>query len=233
MRQNRMCRFVVADIAVRSGSDGRTVEAVCVPFGLPTEVSDGGAPYMEAFDRSAFDEQFASPGAARMVSLKWNHGRGVTDYLGEGVAFEARPDHLLGVFRAYESDVVDHALALMQQASNLGMSVGFRPLKSAERGGVVWRERAHLTETSATPDPAYPNTMVLAVRNGQLVQVDDGDTGGEVAEVVEEKVRWVPSAQTRELLARLNLEVPGEDPPADPAAVARTLAAVKDLLGRA
>jgi hypothetical protein len=156
--------------------DGRTLDMLCVPFNTPTMVSDGGPAYREAFDPAAFTRQFAANGAAGRVDLRWHHRDSVTDVIGTGLTFDARPDHLRGSFRVAQSTVGDHVLALLADRPNYGVSIGFRARRSETVDGVVWRRDADLIETSLVPVPAYPGAQLIAVRGGHIEVIDPGPT---------------------------------------------------------
>lgn len=159
------------DIVTRS--DGRTVDVVAVPYNVPEQVSDGGPVYLEGFRHGAFADQFGQEGAAGRVDLRWSHQHDLMAYLGRGVGAVEYPDHLRASFRVFDSQVGDHALAVLAETPNFGVSVGFRPVRSEVVDGVVWRTAAVMRELSLTPSPAYGGAHVLAVRDGRLALVEE------------------------------------------------------------
>lgn len=162
--------WVVDDVVTRSDASNRVVELVAVPYNTPAEVSDGGPVYLEGFRPGAFADQLGTEGAAGRVDLRWSHQNDLLAYLGRGVTAVEYPDHLRAVFKVFDSPVGDHALAMLRDTPDFGVSVGYRPLRSEQaEDGVVWRTQAMLREVSLTPSPAYTDARVLAVRNGHLV----------------------------------------------------------------
>ena len=47
--------YPLEDITIRSGGDGRTVEAYAAVFNTPQRIVDGSGQYMEVIDRAAFN----------------------------------------------------------------------------------------------------------------------------------------------------------------------------------
>lgn len=164
--------YEVADALIREHREERVVEAVVVPYGVPAVVSDvPGITYREAFAPDAFSDQLSKEGAAGRVFLRWQHDPVLMSQLGRGVEFKSYPDHLRGRFKIFDGAVGDHALAILNDMKDLGISLGFTRARSREHGGVMIREKALLREVSLTPTPAYPDAKVLAVRDGHLVEV--------------------------------------------------------------
>lgn len=173
MREPNLIRgYTIHDALIRGDGQERLVEAVCVPFGTPTRVRDGGEPYYEGFDPSAFDAQFAKTGEVERVDLRFEHDSSLPGWVGYGQDFTAYPDHLRGTFKVFKGEQGDHLLNILSERQ-VGMSVGFKPLASEQRDGVVWRTEARLVEVSIVRQPAYPDAKVLAVRDGRLVPVED------------------------------------------------------------
>ena len=66
-----LTRAFTAD-AVRADKTGRTIAGIIVPFDTPTRVSDGGAPYMESFQRGSFAKT-VNEGDLGRVKLLYQH----------------------------------------------------------------------------------------------------------------------------------------------------------------
>lgn len=167
---NLVRAFAIEDVLIRERTSAkeRIVEAVVVPFNTPARVADfGGSPYMEAFPPTAFDKQFSRDGAAGRVDLRWAHKQGMLDWLGSGIAFTKYRDHLRGKFKVFSGPVGDHALGVLEDVPNLGISIGFRAREDDFDlvDGVVYRREAHIREASLTTQNAYDDARVLQVRS--------------------------------------------------------------------
>lgn len=150
--------------------DGRTILGRCVPYNVPALVRDSpdSRPYEELFAVGTFKRVSADP--ARVL-LTYEHpdkrgGGTVADRLGRGVEFRDEMDGLHGAFRVVESDLGDHALALVREKIITGLSVGFEPI-SARRGpgGQIIRTRARLLDVSLVHEAAYEGAEVEMVRS--------------------------------------------------------------------
>jgi phage head maturation protease len=65
--------YSLLDIHIRSGGDGRTVEAYAAVWDSPTQISDAHGDYMEEIDRRAFARTIAHRGDKPWPVL-FNHG---------------------------------------------------------------------------------------------------------------------------------------------------------------
>ena len=164
--RDRLTRAYVTDLE----EDGRTILGRCVPYNVPALVRDAPnlPPYEEIFAVGTFKRITADPARVR---LTYEHpdkrgGGTVADQLGRGVEFRDEMDGLHGAFRVVESDLGDHALALVKERILTGLSVDFEPI-SARRGpgGRIIRTRARLIDVSLTRDPAYEGAEVEMVRS--------------------------------------------------------------------
>jgi HK97 family phage prohead protease len=146
-------------------ADGRSLEALIVPYERPTRVADPPdyAPYEEVWVRGAFDEQVQSDSAK--VWLNFEHEAGVRGIVGHGVALRDRTDGLHGTFRVHENADGDKALLLIREGLLTGLSLEAVALRSVKRGGLVERVKARLDAVALTRRPAYEDARVLAVRN--------------------------------------------------------------------
>lgn len=156
--------------AEMSTGDGRTIDVRIVPYGETTLVDDGRGAYREEFVDGAFDGQEK---AAHRVLLNFEHQRGIAGIVGKGQALRSAPDGLYGTFRALENSDGDKALMLVNEGILGGVSLEFIAKKSIRTAeGVVRRVKAHLDAVALCRTPAYPNAMVLAVRE-ESVTLDE------------------------------------------------------------
>lgn len=146
----------------RTGSDQRTVGGLCVPYGVPTAVSDDGITmYREMFARGAFRDVAR---AANRIPLTYRHGEGLMDQVGQATQLDEADDGLHGMFRVVPGAVGDHALVLVDEGMLTGLSISGVPLRTSRNGdGVVVRQKMHLESVGLCEQPAYPTAM-LSVR---------------------------------------------------------------------
>lgn len=152
-----------ADLQVRD--DGRTLEGLCVPFDVEQEIPAEGI--REVFRRGAFQAQTRAP---------WRLG------LFDG--HQEDPDHRLGLCRALEERkaglwaqfrLLPSRAQLVQELvaeGHSGLSVGFldkwpRVLPS----GLVERRKVHLAHVALTPEGAYVEAGVTAMRDQEEPEV--------------------------------------------------------------
>jgi HK97 family phage prohead protease len=93
--------FALEDIAVRSGGNGRVVEAYATVFDVPSEVRDADGEYLEEIDPSAFNRAIEHARRAKggfNIPVMFNHGMTLfhtpseIDSMPIGVAQEIRPE---------------------------------------------------------------------------------------------------------------------------------------------
>lgn len=177
------------DVVIRSGGDGRTVEAYAAIFNSPAEITDQHGHYMEEIDRKAFNRTL-SHGIERL-RVYYHHGmtiHGTPSDLGSvpiGRPVEVRPDKrgLLTVTRYNRSDLADAVLESIRNGDITGYSFRGRIIRSTPkrpprvRAGSplpLWRhEELGLAEYGPTPSPAYADAGVLAIRSAQLAAALD------------------------------------------------------------
>jgi HK97 family phage prohead protease len=177
------------DVIIRSGGDGRTVEAYAAVFDNAQEITDRHGHYMEEIDRTAFNRTL-SHGIDRL-GVYYHHGmtiHGTPSDLGSvpvGRAVEVRPDKrgLLTVTRYNRSDLADAVLESIRNGDIRGYSFRGRIIRSnpsrpprIRPGGKLpmWRHlELGLTEYGPTPSPAYAGAGILAVRSAGLVAALD------------------------------------------------------------
>ncbi len=203
--------WALDDIIIRSGGDGRTVEAYATVFDTPTEINDKHGHYTEEIDRTAFNRTLANN--AGRVGVYYHHGmtlHGTPSGIGAvpiGSPAEApRADGkgLLTVTRYNKSELADAVLEAIRAGDLRGYSFSGRIFRSnpsrvprVRPGAALPRIRRlelGLNEYGPTPTPAYTDAGILAVRSAKvLVALDEaqrfiqslptsfGDPGGDSA----------------------------------------------------
>ena len=152
--------------------EGRTVDARIVPYATPAEVSDGGPVYREEWAAGAFDDQLVA-GHRLRVLLNVEHEQGIGGVIGKGVSLRSEQDGLHGSFEILSGERGDTALELVRSGILDGISLEAYPKKTIRTGeGIIRRVKAHLRNVSLCRDPAYKDSVVLAVRE-QPVALDE------------------------------------------------------------
>ena len=154
----------VADVEIKN----RTVFGLLIPYGVTSEVSDGGASYREQFAPGAF-ERSARERATKTPLL---HSHDMSRVLGVSVDLIDRPHGLEGSFALSRTRDADEALELIKDGAISAFSIGFRPLQKHTRDGVTVRTEAALREVSLAAVPAYEGAGIAGVRS---VTQDDRD----------------------------------------------------------
>lgn len=183
LRYDRM--WPLDDILIRSGGDGRTVEAYAAVFDTPSEIKDEHGHYMEVIARSAFNRAI-SHGIGR-INVFYHHGmtlHGTPSDLGSvpiGSPVDIRPDGrgLRTVTRFNRSTLADSVLEAIRNDDIKGYSFRGRVFQSdpartpRHRPGsplpTVTRTELGLAEYGPTPTPAYAEAGILAVRSAAAV----------------------------------------------------------------
>lgn len=195
--------FPLLDIDIRSGGDGRTVEAYAAVWDTPTEIADGQGRYREQIHRSAFNDAIAR---SQRYPVLFNHG--LTAYgtpsdqwsAPVGVTSELRADQrgLVSVWRADATPRGDEVLEMIRSGSVAGQSFSGRFTESTPklpRGGygpdkrtgelpLVTRNTVMLRELGPTPFPAYAGAAILGTRAEQIASQISAMTADERAELV-------------------------------------------------
>lgn len=185
MIETFMRAFPLDDIVIRSGGDGRTVEAYAAVFDTPTQISDQWGRYLEQIGRAAFNKTVADRGTR--FGVFYNHGKtlyGTPSDRGSvpiGTPVEApRADGkgLVTVTRYNRTPLADEVLEAIRNGDITGQSFtgrviasdvptprgGFRPAKDGTLT-LVTRTEIALSEYGPTPIPAYDVPMVSAIRS--------------------------------------------------------------------
>lgn len=163
--------------AVEIAADGRTVEMLCVPFGVPATVADlppygDGRPYEEEFAHGAFARAARAPNRTLLEFEHWSPG--LSGVIGHGSHLEERPDALYGRFRVLRQPDGDKALELIHEGVLRSASVFFEPIRSVRTAlGRVRRELVKLERVSLCREGAYPQAQILAVRTKPTIAEED------------------------------------------------------------
>ena len=186
---------LLAEFQIRSGGDGRIVEAYAVPFDEPAEVMDVEGHYFEMFKKGAFGRQIARSGTTGITVL-FNHGR---DILMRPVArfampigkpIELREDGpgLFTATRYASTELGDEVLQLVDEGILTHQSVQFARTPAGRgtrrlRGGhrtpdgdvfdLVERTAVRLIEYGPTPIPVYAGAEVVGRRASQVFELID------------------------------------------------------------
>lgn len=142
--------FPLEDARIRSGGDGRTVEAYAAVFDIPTPIHDQDGHYNEVIDRVAFNRAIsdAAPQGSRTgwrVGVFYNHGRTIYGTPSErgsmpiGTPLDIKAD-TRGVFtvtRYHRTDLADETLEGIREGSLPGYSFqgSFRRSIAADHTG--------------------------------------------------------------------------------------------------
>lgn len=194
--------FPLLDISIRSGGDGRTVEAYAAVWDSPTDIADGQGRYREQIARTAFNAAIARRSS---YPVMFNHGMTMYGTPSDkwsgpvGVTAELRPDArgLVSVWRADPTPTGDEVLAMINSGSVAGQSFSGRFTESTPkmpRGGygpdkrtgelpLVTRTNVFLRELGPTPFPAYTDASIIGVRAADLASRISGLDPDERAEL--------------------------------------------------
>jgi len=157
---DNLTRAFAGDLSIRS--DGRTITGIVVPYDTEARVSDGGAPYVERFQRGAFAKTIAERGDR--VKLLVSHDRRSLP-IGRAVSLVEQPDGLHIEARVSATRQGDEALELVRDGVVDSLSIGFRPIASRNDRGVTVRTEARLDEVSLVLFGAYEDARITAVRS--------------------------------------------------------------------
>lgn len=182
------------DISIRSGGDGRTVEAFTAVFDVESEITDQQGHYIESNDPTSFNKTIADN--RRNFGVLYNHGMTVHGTPSDmfsiplGTPVEPpRPERmtvdgnvlhgLLTVTRYDEGDLQDTVLRGIKSGSIKGYSYSGRFVRSTParppRGGFradatgnltkVRRMEIAMREYGPTPFPAFKDAAIFGVRS--------------------------------------------------------------------
>lgn len=182
--------FPLEDISIRSGGDGRTVEAYAAVFNSDTTIHDQDGQYLERIDPAAFNKAIndAAPAGSRagwLTKVMFNHGRDMYGRPSDrfampiGTPEEIRADSrgLLTITRYARTDSADEALELIREGAITAQSFqgsflrsdiptprgGFKPDKDGNLRTVT-RQEISLKEYGPAIFAAYPDAAIVGVR---------------------------------------------------------------------
>ena len=189
------------DIRIRSGGDGRTVEAYAAVFDSPQEINrlDEGH-YIEVNSPAAFNKTIKDRGGR--FPIVYNHGFTLAGTASErgsvpiGVSTEVRIDKkgVLTVARYNRTEQADEVLEAIRNGDITGQSYGGRFIKSnpetrgtyrPNRDGslrTVTRLEIAMREFGPTPFPQYADATILGVRTLSLMQQLNSLTTSQIEE---------------------------------------------------
>jgi uncharacterized protein len=159
-----LTRALTAELHVRDGGDGRTLEGALLPWGVEAKVLDRGRLVVETFERGALADVDPS-----RVPLTATHPRdGQTLPIGVTVELEERADAAWGAWRVSDTSIGNEVLALARDRVPLGLSVGFLEVPGGSRWSPdrkrVTRTRAALDHVAIVRVAAYQGAAVAGVR---------------------------------------------------------------------
>lgn len=160
-----LCRSFAAEM---TAGDGRTLDVRIVPYGVAAEVSDDGRTrYREMWMPGAFSDQVrgAQAGRASHVHVNFRHGQTFGDVIGHGLDLVEREDAFYGSFKILDGPDGDKALELVRAGALSKVSLeafAKKTVRSAE--GIVQRVKGHLVNIALTPQGAFDDAAVLAIR---------------------------------------------------------------------
>jgi HK97 family phage prohead protease len=212
--------YPLDDIKVRSGGDGRTVEAYAAVFGTPVEVRDQDGHYTEVISRSAFDKTIAERGTR--FGVFYNHAMTLHGTPSErasvpiGTPLEVRADErgVYTVTRYNRTPLADEVLESIRNGDITGQSFTGRMIQSKPgrgpyraRGGqlqTVTRTEIAMREYGPTPIPVYEAAAIVGVRS-LIEQLGDLDED-ERAELTRMLASTTPAREPETLTATSDVE---------------------------
>lgn len=175
--------FPLEDISIRSGGDGRTVEAYAAVFDREVPIRDAQGEYMERIARGSFKRTIGIKGTS--FGVFYNHARGIHGQPSDlfslplGAPLEVREDArgVVTVTRYNQTPLADQVLESIRNGDIRGQSFSGRFVKStpepprygfrADPDGTlttVTRTEVDMLEYGPTPYPAYNEAAILGVR---------------------------------------------------------------------
>jgi phage head maturation protease len=165
-------------------ADDRTIDVRVVPFDEIATVADPPdfRPYKEQWMPGVFSHQ---ENAANRVYLRVGSGHdqidtngdrkpGLIGVVGHGQTLISREDGYHARFKMHTGTEADTARELVSDGVLTGVSAEFFEKKNIRgRDGVLRRYKADLDSVLLTPTPAYSKAQVLAMREEDVVTVDE------------------------------------------------------------
>lgn len=141
----------------------RTIELIVTPYETETLVEHQGRMVTEVFSRGAYD---GIERRANRIRVNRDHQRERT--VGRALSLHpSRTEGLVAELRIAQTPLGDETLTLADEGI-LDASAGYLPMAGGEKWETRNRvrvSRAWLGHIALTPDPAYEDANVLAVRN--------------------------------------------------------------------
>ena len=180
--------FVLEDISIRAGGDGRTMDAYAAVFNMPASIRDQDGEYDEVIDPTAFNRAIDHHSrSGHRIPVMFNHGMTMfgtpseLDTMPIGVTEEIKADGR-GLFtraRYHKSERADAVLEGIREGSISSYSFSGRfnrsepavPRGGFRRGSTVRRVESTLREYGPTPFPAYQGAEVIGVRAEQAAML--------------------------------------------------------------
>ena len=179
--------FVLEDISIRAGGDGRTVDAYAAVFDQPAPVRDQDGDYDEVIDPACFNRAIEhAHRSGRKIPVLFNHGMTLFHTpdpeggLPIGVAEEIRPDGR-GLFtraRFHKTPRADQVLEGIREGSisAYSFSGAFKRSDPAKRGRyrgeTVRRLESTLREFGPATFPVYQGAEIVGVRSELLGELE-------------------------------------------------------------
>lgn len=201
MDAGRQCErtFLVEDISIRAGGDGRTVVAYAAVFNVRAEIRDQDGHYYETIAPGAFDKTLSE--GARNIQVFYNHGKTLYGTPSEraslplGTPEEMRADErgLFTVTRYNRTALADEVLESIRNGDIRGQSFSgrFMPGRSQRTRGrdgeldTIVRSEVALREYGPTPLPAYAEAAIVGVRMEDLAETIQSLEPRELARLME------------------------------------------------
>lgn len=150
--------------AAGKGGDGRTVEGIAVPYGVPQRID---STLVEQFARGAFNHQLSAPHRVRFT--REHMGMWGGSLIGRAVELRDDAAGLWGAWRVSATPTGDETLTLIEDGVLEQLSIGFRERKNGNRllaDGTIERTRADLVEVAVVLEGAYGrNAVATGVRS--------------------------------------------------------------------
>jgi len=175
------------DYEIDRSGDGRTVVAYAAVFNSTAEIRDHDGHYDEQINPAAFNKVLARSGSISNVQVHYNHGLTLWGTPSErysmplGTAEEIKPDGrgLLTRTRYAKTPLGDEVLQLWNEGAIRGQSFRGATMQSRTVTGigpngrpVIERLQLGLREYGPTPNPAYADAGLVAIRSQLLEQFD-------------------------------------------------------------
>jgi HK97 family phage prohead protease len=153
--------FALEDISVRSGGDGRTVEAYATVFNTPAEVRDQDGEYLEVIDPTAFNRAI---GIAKRTSGGWN----IPVIFNHGMTLFHTPSEMDSLPIGVVEDIVADKRGLFTRAHYHDSPRARSVLESIREGSITAYSFSGAFRKS---DPPVPRGGFRRSRDGELPTV--------------------------------------------------------------